>query len=170
MVRKTGVQSQVEFYQRLKKWCLILRCLTLSIIRYVSRIKWSNPWKGVAPSTTPRCSSYWKESLRVSLYYCRQLYLLFERFLNKSSIHIYIYIYIYIYIAIFLIYIFYVVVSWELFIYLFIHLFIQFYFILFHSFNFCSRSIEFDWFLKRSIWLIDGENHNCIFTITPDRL
>ena len=24
-------------------------CLTLSIIRYVSRVKWSNPGKGVAP-------------------------------------------------------------------------------------------------------------------------
>ena len=27
-------------------------------IRYVSRVKWSNPEKGVAPSRTPRCSSY----------------------------------------------------------------------------------------------------------------
>ena len=32
--------------------------LTLSNIRYVSRVKWSNPGKGVAPSPTPRCSSY----------------------------------------------------------------------------------------------------------------
>ena len=32
------VQSQVESYQRLKKWYLIPPCLTLSIIRYVSRI------------------------------------------------------------------------------------------------------------------------------------
>ena len=31
-------------------------CLTLSNIRYVSRVKWSNPGKGVAPSPTP--SSY----------------------------------------------------------------------------------------------------------------
>ena len=30
--------------------------LTLSIIMYGSRVKWSNPWKGVAPSPTPRCS------------------------------------------------------------------------------------------------------------------
>ena len=28
-------------------------CLTLSIIMYVSRVKWSNPGKGVAPSPTP---------------------------------------------------------------------------------------------------------------------
>ena len=39
-------------------------CLTLSIIRYISRVKWSNPGNGVAPSPTPWCSSYWKGSLR----------------------------------------------------------------------------------------------------------
>ena len=72
MVRETGVQSQVELYQRLKKWYLILPCLTLSNIRYVLRVKWSNPWKGVAPSPTPRCSSYWKKSLLVALDYGRQ--------------------------------------------------------------------------------------------------
>ena len=33
-------------------------CLTLSNIRYVSRVKWSNPGKGVAPSPTLRCSRY----------------------------------------------------------------------------------------------------------------
>ena len=32
--------------------------LKLSIIRYGSRVRWSNPGKGVAPSPTPRCSSY----------------------------------------------------------------------------------------------------------------
>ena len=47
----------------LKKWYMIPPCLTLSIIRYVSRVKWSNSGKGVAPSTTPRCSSFWKGSL-----------------------------------------------------------------------------------------------------------
>ena len=52
------MQSQVESYQRLRKWYLILPCLTLSIIRYVSRVKWSNPGKEVALSPTPRCSSY----------------------------------------------------------------------------------------------------------------
>ena len=31
-----------------KKWFLIPPCLTLSIIRYISRVKWSNPGKGVA--------------------------------------------------------------------------------------------------------------------------
>ena len=40
------------------KWYLIPTCLTLSNIRYISRVKWSNPGKGVAPSPTPQCSSY----------------------------------------------------------------------------------------------------------------
>ena len=38
-------------------------CVTLSIIRYGSRVKWSNPGKGVAPSPTPWCSSYRKGTL-----------------------------------------------------------------------------------------------------------
>ena len=58
--QETRVQSLVASYQRLKKWYLIPPCLTLSIIRYVSRVKWSNPREGVAPSSTPQCSSYWK--------------------------------------------------------------------------------------------------------------
>ena len=34
-------------------------CLTLSIIRYISRVKWSDPGEVVVvPSPTPRCSSY----------------------------------------------------------------------------------------------------------------
>ena len=32
--------------------------LTLSNIRYISRVKWSNPGKVVVPSPTPWCSSY----------------------------------------------------------------------------------------------------------------
>ena len=68
------VQSQVESYQRLKKWYLMPPCLTLSIIRYGSRVKWSNPGKGVAPFPTPWCNSYRKGSLRVTLDYGRQLY------------------------------------------------------------------------------------------------
>ena len=35
-----------------KKWYLIPLCLTLSITRYVSRVKWRNAGKGVAPSPT----------------------------------------------------------------------------------------------------------------------
>ena len=84
MVRQTWVQSQVASYQRHKKWYLIPPCLTLRNIRYVSRVKWSNPGKRVAPSSIPWCSSYWKGSLQVTLDNGRQLYL-------------YIYIYIYTY-------------------------------------------------------------------------
>ena len=76
MVQETRVQSQVESYQRLKKWYLMLPCLTHSFIKYVSRVKWSNPGKGVVPFPTPRCSSYWKKSLRSPLTKGRQLYLL----------------------------------------------------------------------------------------------
>ena len=83
MARETWVQSQVESYQRLKKWYLMPPCLTLSIIRYGSRVKWSNPGKGVAPFPTPWCSSYRKGSLRVTLDYGRQLHFF------------YLYIYIY---------------------------------------------------------------------------
>ena len=59
-----------------QKWYLMPPCLILSIIRYRSEIKWSNPGKGVAPSSTPWCSSYRKGSLQVTLNYGCQLYLL----------------------------------------------------------------------------------------------
>ena len=75
MAREIWVQSQVESYQRFKKWYLMLSCLTLSNIRYVSRVRGSNPGKEVVLSLTLRCSSYWKGSLRVALYYSLQLYL-----------------------------------------------------------------------------------------------
>ena len=47
---------------RLKTWYLIPPYFTSNIIRYVSTVKRSNPGKGVAPSSTPWCSSYWKEA------------------------------------------------------------------------------------------------------------
>ena len=70
--RKTGVQSQVESYQRLKKWYLIPPFLNLSMVRYRSIVKWSNPGKELAPLPIHRCSSYWKGSLRVAnfTYFC----------------------------------------------------------------------------------------------------
>ena len=71
IARETGVQSQLESYQRLKNWYLIPPCLTLSIIRYISRVKWNNQGKGVAPSPTPRCSScllYSHEQLYIHIY------------------------------------------------------------------------------------------------------
>ena len=63
-----------------QKWYLIPSCLTLSIIRCRSRLKWSNTGKGVAPSPTSWCSSNWKGSLWVTLDYSRQLYLLYLYF------------------------------------------------------------------------------------------
>ena len=54
----TRVQSQVESYQRLKTLYLKPPCLTPSIIRYGSRVKWSNPGKVVVPFPTSWCSSY----------------------------------------------------------------------------------------------------------------
>ena len=51
---------------------MIPPCLTLSNIRYVLRIKWSNPGKGVASSPTLRCSSYGKGGHLVALDYGRQ--------------------------------------------------------------------------------------------------
>ena len=56
-----------------QKWYLMPPCLTLSIIRYVSRVKRSKPEKEIATSPTLRCSSYWKGNLRVALSYGRQL-------------------------------------------------------------------------------------------------
>ena len=64
----------------------MLPCLTPGIIRYRSRIKWSNPGKGVTLSPTFWCCSSWKGSLWIAFDYSCQLYF----------IHIYIYIYIYI--------------------------------------------------------------------------
>ena len=72
-----------------QKLYLIFYCLTLSIIRYVSRVKWSNVGKGVVTSPTPRCCSYWKGSFRVALDYSRQLYCLtVANFQNNGKIWI----------------------------------------------------------------------------------
>ena len=51
-------------------------CLTQCNIMYASRVKWSNPGKGVAPYPTHQWSSYWKGSLLVTVGYGRRLYLL----------------------------------------------------------------------------------------------
>ena len=76
MARETWVQSQVESYQRLKK--MVLDASLLSTQHYKVRIKGKveQSRKGVAPSPTYWCSSYRKGSLRVTLDYGRQLYLL----------------------------------------------------------------------------------------------
>ena len=43
-------------------------------VRIESTVKWSNPGKGVAPSPTPWCSTYWKGSLQITLDNGHQLY------------------------------------------------------------------------------------------------
>ena len=83
--QETWVQSQVESYHRLKKWHLMPPCLTLSIIRNGSRVKWSNPGKGVTPFPTPWCSNYWKGSLQVTLDYGRQLYFTAAKMWYKNN-------------------------------------------------------------------------------------
>ena len=90
MVRENGVQSQVESYQRFKRWYLMPPCLTISIIRWGSRVNWSTSRNGVAPSPTPWCSSYWKGSLWVILYNGLKLYLSIvstRPVFSKSSSH-----------------------------------------------------------------------------------
>ena len=69
MAWETWVQSPGRVIPMTQKMVL-----DASLLRYRSRIKWINPGKGVAPSLTPWCSSYWKGSLQVSLDYGRQLY------------------------------------------------------------------------------------------------
>ena len=69
MTRETSVQFPVESYQRLKKWYLIPHCLTLTIIRSWSRVKWSNAGKGVTPSLIYSCNSCWKGIFRAPLDY-----------------------------------------------------------------------------------------------------
>ena len=59
-----------------QKWHLMAPCLILSIIRDGSRVKWSNPGKGIAPSPTSWCSSYRKGRLGITLDYVCLLYLL----------------------------------------------------------------------------------------------
>ena len=128
MADETGVQSQVESYKRLKKWYLMPPCLTLSIIRYRSRVKWSHPGNGVGPSPTPCCVSYWKGSLQVTLNKGRQLYCYIYIYI---CIYIYIYnIYIcclclYIYIYIYLCYIVYLYILLPMCIYIYIYIYIK---------------------------------------------
>ena len=60
------------------KWYLIPPCLTLSNIGYVSRVKWSNPGKGVVPYAISRCSSYWKVSFLVANFTTTYSFISFE--------------------------------------------------------------------------------------------
>ena len=82
---KWGFNSRSSHTKNSKNSTLPLG-VTLSIIRYVSRVKWSNQGKGVAPFPTPRCFTYFKGSLRV-----RSL-TLFITYLYIKTVYIYIYV------------------------------------------------------------------------------
>ena len=47
---RLGFNPRSSYTKDSKKWCLMLPCLISSIIRYLSRVKWSNQRKGVAAS------------------------------------------------------------------------------------------------------------------------
>ena len=78
MARETGVQSQVKLYQRLKK--MVLDAFLLNTQHYKvwikGKVEQSRERSSAFP--TPRCSSYWKGSLRVALDYGHQLYFFFN--------------------------------------------------------------------------------------------
>ena len=71
LARENRVQSQITSYLKTQKWYLMLPCLTLIIMIYISRLKMINQGKRVAPSPTSRFSSNWKGSLMVALDYDR---------------------------------------------------------------------------------------------------
>ena len=75
---RPGFNPRSSHTKDLKRWYLMPPCLTLGIIRYVSRVKWSNPGKGVVHSPTTWCSSYWKGSLWVNLDLGHQLYFTYD--------------------------------------------------------------------------------------------
>ena len=77
MAQKTGVQSQVKSYQRLKKKNWDDASLLYSQ-HYKVRIKgkWNNPGKGVAPFPIPWCTSYCKVDLWATLDYGRPTYII----------------------------------------------------------------------------------------------
>ena len=51
------------------------------------KCKWSNPGNGVAVFSTPRCYSYWKGSLQVTLSHSRPTYLLLLSLLLSSLLY-----------------------------------------------------------------------------------
>ena len=85
MDRKTGILSRVESYQKL---VLDTSLLNTQHYKVLSRVKWSNPGKGVVPSPTHRCSSHRKGSLRVALDYSRQLTTIHSKRLLTNKIKI----------------------------------------------------------------------------------
>ena len=54
MIQETGVQFQIELFERLKKYYLMPLCLTLSIIRYriKSKVEQSRKWSSALAYTS----------------------------------------------------------------------------------------------------------------------
>ena len=90
MIRETRVRFQVASYQRLLKWYLIPPCLTLSNIRYVSRVAIQG--------------KEWRPPLHLGVVAIEKgaFWLLSTKIANLTLIYIYMYIYIYIYICIYI--------------------------------------------------------------------
>ena len=74
MAWETEVQSLVESYQRLKKMVLDAALFNTQIykVQIKGKVEQFRERSSTLPSLTPRCSSYWKGSLWVSLGYGRQ--------------------------------------------------------------------------------------------------
>ena len=72
MARETRVQFLVKSYQKIE-----FETSLLGFMRYVSKVKLSNPEKRVAHSSTAWCSSYGKRSLQISLTLSRHFSLSF---------------------------------------------------------------------------------------------
>ena len=88
VAREVGVQSQVESYQRLKTSYLIHPFLALSIIKYVSRVKWINLGKRMELSLQIGVVTVEKTSFgSLSTMVVSNLY--------TTNVNLYIYIYIY---------------------------------------------------------------------------
>ena len=83
----------VESYQRLLKMVLDASLLNTQHDKVQIKGKWYHPGKGVPPSSTPQCSSYWKGNLRIPHDYGRPTYLYTH---THTHTHTFIYIYIYI--------------------------------------------------------------------------
>ena len=77
MVQKTWFQSR-EIITKTQKMVLDAFLLNTQHYKILIKNKWSNPGKGVVPSPTPQCSSYWKGSLWAALDYSQPTYLLYD--------------------------------------------------------------------------------------------
>ena len=64
MARDTGFNPRSSYTKDLK---MVLDAALLNTQHYKVKVKWSNPGNAVAPSPTPRFSSYGKGSLQVTL-------------------------------------------------------------------------------------------------------